>query len=596
MEAVHPIRRLFSYASGYRRNFRLAALYSVLNKFFDILPEVLIGAAVDVVVQGEQSFLARHVLSPFGIVDTWHQLLVLGAFNVLIWGGESLFQYLYEVKWRELAQDIQHDLRLDTYRHVQKLDIAYFETQRTGNLMSILNDDINQMERFLNGGANQIIQVFCSSLMVSAVFFALQPGIAIMALLPVPVILLGAFWFQKRLAPRYAAVREASGDVGARLNNNLLGLATIKAFATEDFEAGQIEAASNGYRSANTAAIRISSAITPVIRMAILSGFTATLLYGGWLTLHGQLAVGAYSVLVFLTQRLLWPLTGLADVADMYQRSMASIDRAMKLLDTPVTLSYEGQPISASQIKGELRFDNVGFSYADSSSSHPTLHGINLTVPAGKTTAFVGTTGSGKSTLVKLLLRFYAPQTGQILLDGQAIDTLNLQDLRRAVGYVSQDTFLTDGTVADNIAYGVASASDGAIRDAANASEATEFIDKLPLGFATRIGERGQKLSGGQRQRLALARAILKNPPILVLDEATSAVDNETEAAIQRSLDVVSRGRTTIVIAHRLSTVRHAHCIHLMQEGRIVESGTHDELLARGGGYAALWRLQTGER
>lgn len=593
---MHPIRRLLRYASSYRRDFRLAALYSVLNKFFDILPEVLIGAAVDVVVKGEESFLARHVLVAVGITDTWSQLLVLGGFNVLIWGGESLFEYLYHLKWRGLAQDIQHDLRLDVYRRVQRLDMAYFETQRTGNLMSILNDDINQLERFLNGGANSIIQVVCSSLMVSAVFFALQPGIAIIALMPVPAILIGAFWFQMRLAPRYTEVREAAGDVSARLNNNLLGLATIKAFATESMEAAHIEQASNSYRDANARAIRISSAITPVIRMAILSGFTATLLYGGWLTIQGQLAVGAYSVLVFLTQRLLWPMTGLADVADMYQRSVAAIDRAMQLLDTPITIAYEGQHFSPTTVRGELRLEEVSFSYGVEGAVPATLQRIDLVLPAGKTTAFVGTTGSGKSTLVKLLLRFYEPQHGRILLDGVGVETLNLQDLRRSIGYVAQDSFLTDGTVAENIAYGVSDATDRAIADAARAAECTEFIDQLPLGFATRVGERGQKLSGGQRQRIALARAILKNPPILVLDEATSAIDNETEAAIQRSLEVVSRDRTTVVIAHRLSTVRQADCIHLLEGGRIVESGTHDTLLALNGGYAALWRLQTGER
>lgn len=588
----HPIRRLLSYARNRRRDFQLASLCSVLNKFFDILPEVLIGAAVDVVVKGQDSFLAQHLLKGTGFTDTWQQLVVLGALNVLIWGGESLFQYLYEVKWRQLAQDIQHDLRLDTYRHVQHLEMAYFENQRTGNLMAILNDDINQMERFLNGGANQIIQVFCSSLMVSAVFFALQPGIALIALLPVPAILFGAFWFQNRLAPRYTRVREAAGDVAARLNNNLLGLATIKAFATENLEAAHIEEASNHYRDANAQAIRLSSAITPVIRMAILSGFTATLLYGGWLTLHGELAVGAYSVLVFLTQRLLWPLTGLAEVADMYQRSVAAIERAMKLLDTPIAIPYEGEHMPVERVQGALGLQGLTFAYGDT----PTLRDISLEIPPGKTTAFVGSTGSGKSTLVKLLLRFYTAQHGRILLDGEDIAELNLQDLRRAIGYVSQDTFLTDGTIAENIAYGAKDASDEAVARAARAAEATEFIAKLPLGFATRIGERGQKLSGGQRQRLALARAILKDPPVLILDEATSAVDNETEAAIQRSLEFVSQGRTTIVIAHRLSTVRQADCIHLMEAGQIVESGTHDELLARNGGYAALWRLQTGER
>jgi ATP-binding cassette subfamily B protein len=326
--------------------------------------------------------------------------------------------------------------------------------------------------------------------------------------------------------------------------------------------------------------------------MAILAGFTATLLYGGWLTLHGQLEVGAYSVLVFLTQRLLWPLTGLADVADMYQRSVAAIERAMKLLDTPIAIPYEGRHFPLAGIRGHLRLESVSFAYADT----PALRGITLDIAAGKTTAFVGTTGSGKSTLVKLLLRFHTAQAGRILLDGEPIDSLNLQDLRRAIGYVAQDSFLTDGSVAENIAYGQPGASEAQVADAARAAECSEFIAKLPLGFATRIGERGQKLSGGERQRLALARAILKNPPILILDEATSAVDNETEAAIGRSLQTVSRDRTTIVIAHRLSTVRQADCIHLMEDGRIVESGTHDALLQANGGYAALWRLQTGER
>ena len=587
----HPLKKLLAYAQGHRRDIRLATLYSILNKFFDILPEVLIGAAVDVVVRGEQSFLAKNLLVNFGITDTWQQLLFLGALNIVVWIGESGFEYLLELKWRGLAQNIQHELRLDTYGHVQKLELSYFENQRTGALMSVLNDDINQLERFLNGGANQIIQVVCSSIMVSAVFFTLQPGLAVVALLPVPLILFGTFWFQKRLAPRYATVREAAGDVSARLNNNLLGLATIKAFATETLEAAHIGQASDAYRVANASAIRLSSAITPVIRMGILAGFTATLLYGGWLTIHGDLAVGAYSVLVFLTQRLLWPMTRLAEVADMYQRSMASTQRALGLLATPIKIAYEGEHFPVEQARGALNFEGVGFAYAE----QPTLQDLTLSVPAGQTVAFVGSTGSGKSTLVKLLLRFYEPQQGRILFDGRPIGELNLQDLRRAIGYVAQDSFLTDGTIAENIAYGMNEASDAQIHEAARLSESLEFIERLPLGFATRIGERGQKLSGGQRQRLALARAILKNPPLLILDEATSAVDNETEAAIQRSLNVVSRGRTTLVIAHRLSTVRQAHCIHLLERGRIVESGTHDELLALAGAYAALWRLQTGE-
>ncbi|MCW3479619.1 ABC transporter ATP-binding protein/permease [Neisseriaceae bacterium JH1-16] len=582
---MNALSRLFAYARDYRRDALLASVYSVANKFFDILPEVLIGVAVDVVVNKQASFLAR-----FGIKDTFAQLAWLGGLTVLIWGGESLFQFLYEVKWRNLAQSLQHRLRLDAYRHVQQLPLGYFENKSTGNLMSILNDDINQMERFLNGGANSILQVTSSSVLVSIVFFVLAPQLAWMALAPVPLILIGTFWFQKKLAPRYAAVRESAGVINGRLNNNLLGLATIKAFTAEDFEAEHIREASERYRNTNARAIRLAAAITPVIRMAILAGFVTTLVYGGWLTTHGELGVGSYSVLVYLTQRLLWPFTGLAEIADLYQRSMASIDRVLNVLNVPIAIAYEGDRLAETP-SGALEFDRVGFGYGDAQ----TLHDISLNVPAGETVALVGSTGSGKSTLIKLLLRFYHPDSGAIRLDGRDITTLHLSDLRRAIGYVSQDVFLTDGTVADNIAYAQPGTPRAAIEAAARAAEAHEFIERLPQGYDTAIGERGQKLSGGQRQRLALARAILKDPAILVLDEATSAVDNETEAAIQRSLARISANRTTLVIAHRLSTVRHAHTIHVLEHGRLVETGTHESLLAAGGVYAGLWRLQTGE-
>ncbi|HYD79539.1 MAG TPA: ABC transporter ATP-binding protein [Paucimonas sp.] len=589
---MQPLRRLFSYAKQYRADVAIASIYSVLNKLFDVLPEILIGVAVDVVVNRKESFLAKA-----GIADPKDQLVALALLTVAIWVFESLFEYLYEVRWRRLAQNLQHDMRMEAYRHVQKLDLPYFERNRTGNLMAILNDDINQMERFLNGGANDLIQVFCGSVMVGAVFFMLTSKLAFLALVPVPFILYGAFWFQARLAPRYTAVREAAGSLSARLNNNLTGIATIKAYTAEDFEAEHIRQGSDAYRARNGEAIRWSAAITPVIRMAILAGFTVTLLYGGFLALNGELGVGSYSVLVYLTQRLLWPLTRLAEMTDLYQRSMASIQRVMDLLESPVAIPYEGKHLplrGPDGVRGELVFENVRFAYEG--GARPALDGIDLRIAAGQTIAFVGGTGGGKSTLTKLLLRFYEPQEGAIRLDGQPIGALNLQDLRRAIGYVAQDTFLADATVAENIAYGVQDVPLERIEAAARAAEAHEFIAALPHGYRTQVGERGMKLSGGQRQRLALARAILKDPPILILDEATSAVDNETEAAIQRSLDRLVVGRTSLIIAHRLSTIRHADCIHVLDGGRIAESGTHEELLARNGIYAGLWRLQTGER
>lgn len=586
---MHPLSRLFSHARNYRRDVRIASLYSVLNKFFDVLPEVLIGVAVDVVVNQKASFLAR-----VGIVDPKDQLVLLALITVVVWVGESLFQYLYDVRWRDLAQNLQHDLRMEAYRHVQKLDMAYFERNRSGNLLAVLNEDINQMERFLNGGANDLIQVFVGSLMVGGVFFVLTHELAFLALVPVPLILYGAFWFQRRLAPRYGAVREAAGALAARLNNNIQGIATVKAYAAEEYEAGHIEQGSDDYRARNGEAIRLSAAITPVIRMAILAGFTVTLLYGGFMALNGDIGVGSYSVLVYLTQRLLWPLTRLADLTDLYQRSMSSIERVMNLLQTPVNIAYEGRALPRAEVRGELVFDEVSFAY--DGTTRPALDRVALRIDAGRSAAFVGSTGGGKSTLIKLLLRFYEPQLGRVLLDGMPIGELNLQDLRRAIGYVAQDTFLADASVAQNIAYGMADATREAVIAAAKSAEAHDFIVALPQGYDTPVGERGMRLSGGQRQRLALARAILKDPPILVLDEATSAVDNETEAAIQRSLDRLVVGRTTLIVAHRLSTVRHADTIHVIDGGRIAESGTHDELLALDGIYASLWRLQTGER
>lgn len=591
---MHPLRRLFGYAHKHRRDVWLGTFYSVANKFFDVLPELLIGVAVDVVVNQKTSFLGR-----IGLVDPKHQLLALTALTALIWLMESWTEYLQELKWRNLAQDLQHEARLDAYAHVQKLPLDWFERNRSGNLMSVLNEDVNQLERFLNNGLSSLIQVFMGTLMVGAVFFALTWKLATLALIPVPFILFGAFWFQARLAPRYAAMREAAGAMSSRLSNNLQGIATVKAFAAEDFEVGHVRQASDDYRRRNTEAIRWSAAITPVIRIAILAGFAFTLLYGGFLVLEGELGVGVYSALVYLTQRLLWPLTRLAELTDMYNRAMASIERVMNLLDTPMGIGYAGRALPRAEVRGELVFDDVHFGYDAADTGRRAVDGVSFAIAPGETVAFVGSTGSGKSTLTRLLLRLYDTRPGSIRLDGVPITELALQDLRRAIGYVSQDSFLTDGTVAENIAYGTDAGSHAALRErivaAAQAAEAHDFVTALPQGYDMPVGERGMKLSGGQRQRLALARAIFKDPPILILDEATSAVDNETEAAIQRSLDKLVVGRTSLIIAHRLSTIRRATRIHVMEAGRIVETGSHDALVAQGGLYAALWRLQTGE-
>ncbi len=580
------LKRLVLYARGQRRQIWLASVCSVLNKLFDIMPEILIGMAIDVVVRQEGSFLAD-----FGIPDPFHQMLFLGMITIAVWGFESLFQFFLQVLWRNLSQTLQHKLRLDAYGHMQNLDMAWFEDSSTGKLVAILNDDVNQLERFLDGGANALIQVATSVIAVGSVFFYVSPQIALMAFTPVPVILIGAFWFQRRAQPLYANVREKVGLLSTRLANNISGIATIKSFTREKHELEALREESKAYVEANRGAIRISSAFIPIIRMAILVGFVATLIYGGKLTLNGELNAGAYSVLVFLTQRLLWPLTRLAETIDLYERAMASTRRILNLIEVPIQTRGGETSLPIEKVKGDLAFENVHFSYSDGTS---VLNDISLRVKEGETIAVVGQTGSGKSTLMKLLLRFYSPKSGRIRLDGVDISEIKTADLRAAFGLVSQDVFLFHGTVAENIAYGRPGADQSDIEAAAKAAEAHEFILQLPQGYDTIVGERGQKLSGGQRQRVSIARAVLKDPPVLILDEATSAVDNETEAAIQRSMQVITQGRTTLVVAHRLSTIVNADRIYVLEAGQIQESGNHQELLQKNGLYAALWRVQTG--
>ena len=585
--SASPLRELSHYMRRYRGRVWLATFFSFMNKVFDLAPELLIGVAVDIVVNQEDSLLSK-----VGVVEPLHQLVVLAIITVIIWALESAFQYAWQIVWRNLAQTVEHDLRMDLYGHVQNLDLGWYEDRSSGELLATLNDDVNQLERFLDHGANDIIQVLTTVVIIGAIFFALAPSVAWMSFLPIPFILWGAFRFQAWLTPLYSNVREKVGALSSRLSNNLGGIATIKSYTSEQLEYGRVESDSREYQEANREAIRLSSAFVPIIRMVIVMGFIATLVAGGMMTMRGELAVGSFSVMVFLTQRLLWPMTRLGETFDLYQRAMASTRRAMALMRVERTILDGPTDLATDSVRGEVLLEDLSFSY---SSGKDVLRGIHLHIPAGETAAIVGSTGSGKTTLIKLLMRFYDPTQGSIRLDGHDLRELQLRPLRQAIGLVSQDVFLFHGTVRENIAYGRPNASLEEVQRAAIAAEAHDFIMTLPQGYDTFVGERGQKLSGGQRQRVSIARAILKDPPVLIFDEATSAVDNETEAAIQRSLEHVSADRTTVIIAHRLSTIRHAHQIHVLDKGQIVETGSHETLLADNGVYAKLWRVQTGE-
>lgn len=582
------LARLWRYGRPYRRRVGWATVHSVLNKLFDLAPPLLIGLAVDVVANDGDA-----LLDGLGMTTQRSQIVGIAVLTFIVWAFESLFEYFHNVAWRNLAQDLQHDLRIDAYGHVQELEHAWFQERSTGDLLAVLNDDVNQLERFLDIGANEIIQVLTTVVAVGAVFVILDPTVAVLAIAPMPLILYGSFWFQRKLEPRYEAVRAQAGFLNGQLANNLLGISTVKSFTAEGRETARIADESGRYRETNRRAITLSSAFTPLIRMAILVGFTGTMIWGGFEAIRGgTLTVGQYSVLLFLSQRLLWPLTQLGETFDQYQRAMASTNRILDVVDTEPQIVSGSTRLELTKGEGRVSFDDVTFSYDDAGAA---LDGVHIDLPAGSTTAIVGPTGSGKSTLVRLLLRFYDPDAGGVTIDGHDVRDLDLGDLRRLTGLVSQDVYLFHGTVRENIAYGRPDAGLEEVVAAATVAEVHDFVMGLPRGYDTIVGERGQKLSGGQRQRISIARAILKDPVILLLDEATSAVDNETEAAIQRSLDRISTDRTTLVIAHRLSTVRNADVIHVLDGGRIVEQGTHDELVMREGPYAALWAVQTGE-
>ncbi|EQC43849.1 ABC transporter ATP-binding protein [Bacteriovorax sp. Seq25_V] len=581
-----PLSSLWVHFKTKRAKVIEASIYSVLNKIFDIAPPILIGLAVDTVVKKESSFVAE-----LGVKNHLHQMYVLGFLTFLIWALESFFEFLLKVRWRHIAQEVQHSLRMETYEHLQKLHISFFENQNTGNLTTVLNDDINQLERFLDVGANEILQVLTTVISIGTIFFFISPTIASLSFLPVPFILWGSFYFQRKIAPKYMGVREEAGLLASMLVNNLSGMMTIKSYVAQVFERNRIDKQSLSYSNSNKRAIVLSSSFSPLIRMVVLCGFLFALVLGGIYVFEGKIEVGAYSVLIFLVQRLLWPLTRLGETFDLYQRAMASTSRVLELLSTVVRINDGKDTISHDDFKGDLEFQDVGFSY---DTGAKVLENINIKIPNGKTVALVGTTGSGKSTILKLLLRFYDVTTGKITVDGKDIRDLKQDNLRSLIGFVSQDTYLFHGTVRDNILYGSFDRSEEDLINAAKMAEAYDFIKNLPEGFETIVGERGQKLSGGQRQRISIARALVKNPHLFIFDEATSAVDNETEAAIQRSLENITKERTTVMVAHRLSTIKHADIIYVLERGVVIEQGTHEELLENKKMYYALWNVQTG--
>lgn len=592
---MNPFIRLWRHNPDWRVKAKRATLFSVLNKLFDVLPEILIGVAVDLVVKREESFIAS-----LGFVTPESQLLFLGALTFIVWSSESFFEYLFSVEWRNLAQTVQGALRTEGARNALSHQLAWFESSHSGRFQTVLGEDVNQLERFLDGGINNIIQLVTSTVLVSAVFFYLSPAIAVLALLPIPFIFGGSMFFQKKLEPRYRRVREAAARIGVRLSTVFSGIMTVKSFSMEQVESEKLRRLSDAYAEENRNAIKVSSAFIPLIRILILMGFLVTLVYGGFLAFDGELDVGSYSVLVFLTQRLLWPFTRLGETVDLYQRAMASTDRIMELVHLKPESSVSSmdqnhkKPGSSTDNSENisLEFSGVSFSYPGSKGS--VLSNISFRVESPGHIGIVGSTGSGKSTLVKLMLGFYGINKGSVSVWGKDISSYEAGELRKFFSYVPQDVFLFDGTFYENLVYGSNSATEERLNQVLVKTGLDNLVSSLEHGLETRVGERGVMLSGGQRQRIAIARALLKDAPVLILDEATSAVDNETEMLIKRTVDELSKSKLIFSVAHRLSTIRRADEILVFDGGCIVGRGTHDAMVSSEGVYKNLWDIQTG--
>jgi ATP-binding cassette subfamily B protein len=589
-EPKKPMNRLFKYLGAYSKQMNFAISSSVINKILDLMPPIMVGWLIDTVSGNVPAWLAE----TFGVTEPVGIGMFFAILIVVIFSVESFTEWLFKLGFMRLAQRVQHDLRMDAYRQLQSREIAYFENNRTGNLMSMLNDDINQLERFLNTSFNEIVQLITLAFFASIWLFGVSWELTLIGFVPIPLIFIGSFYFQRMIGPYYRKVREAVGTLSNRLENNISGILVIKSFTAENYESDRVAAASENYRDTNFKAIKLSASYVPLIRVLISLGFAATMGLGAyWIIIgNGKLTVGELTLFAMMIQRVLWPVTRLGSVFDEFERAKASARRIFGLMDTPNQIPNPENPVQIETVKGEVTLKDVRFEY---DNGLEIIKGLNLNIVAGSSIGIAGTTGAGKTTLIKLLLRLYDTTSGEILIDNHDIKNWDLTKLRRNIGLVSQDVYLFHGSIRENIAYGMGEVSLESVKNAAIKAELHDYIIQLPNGYETIVGERGIKLSGGQRQRLSIARAILKNAPILILDEATSSVDTETERAIQKSLDELTKGKTALIIAHRLSTLRHADKIIVLKEGNIVESGSHESLLAEAGIYADLWNVQIGE-
>lgn len=573
---------LSSLIKSHHKKIIVASACSIANKLCDITPELLIALALDTVVNQQNSLIGY-----LGIPNPFHQIGIITCLTAVLWIFESFFEYSYLILWKTLAQDIQQSLRTELYSHIQNLDSSYFLHKTTGSLLSVIIDDTTHIEQALEELPNLCLQLLVNIIVIGTLFLYVSPFIALVTLIPIPGVIVLALYFQKKLGVMHMQVQETLEKLTSEVASKLLGISTIKQFVTEKREKRALENSCYDYKKEILARNKIASAYIPLVRMIVLFGFIMNLFYGGIYALNGSIALSSYSLLIFLSQRFLWPFTSVTTITNLYEKAKASSQRISMIFAQKPRILGGNLIIDPATLNGDIQFNNVTFNYGET----PLFNALSCTIPARKTVAFVGTSGSGKSTLSQLLLRSHDILQGSISLDNFNIQDLTLESLRKSIAIVSQDSYLVPGTIAENIAYGTSNASMEDIIEAAQFAQADTFIKQLPEGYLTHISENGKNFSGGQKQRIAIARAYLKNAPIIIFDEATSALDNETERELQKAIAKISHKKTVIIIAHRLSNVQNADTIFVLDKGVLVEQGSHEALVERNGYYKKLLSL-----
>jgi subfamily B ATP-binding cassette protein MsbA len=567
------VKRLFSYIWQNKTPLLVALGIIVCLSFLQVLLPQITRYVIDVVIPEKRFNLLPWVAAAILLIS-----LLIGVLNFCR-------SYLMSV----FGQRTIDNLRNDLYKHLQKLSISFFNNQRTGDLMTRLSQNVNQIGNLVTADIADILADSFTFVVIVAYLLSTDWQLTLLLLITWPLIVYCTQVFGKSMRSAYWDVQMQSAAVNDHLQDTITNINIIKSFGNEKYEINRFSEQSRNYMEANIRAVRLWSVFFPIIDILNNLSSVIVLVFGSWEVMVGRLTIGELAAFLAYINQMNQPIRRFSKVINLIQRVVVALDRIFEILDTKPEVVEKDDAVQLTSVKGSIRFEDVEFAY---NKGEPVLRNFNLEIQPGMTVALVGSSGAGKSTVAKLAARFYDPQKGRILIDDYDLRDVSLESLREQMGIVSQETLLLYGTVRDNIAYGKLDATDQEIEDAAKAANAHEFIMSFPEGYNSIIGERGVNLSGGQRQRLAIARVLLKNPRFIVLDEATSALDTESEHLIQESLSELFKERTSLVIAHRLSTIQSADTIVVMEQGCIVETGTHTELISKGGRYAHLHAIQ----